>query len=174
MPQDLMRYEQLTQTALRGVVKGALDRVAVEGLPGEHHFYITFATQHPNVSMSDALKASYPEEMTIVLQHQYWDLEVGEDFFSVSLTFNKVPERLVIPFAAVKTFFDPSVKFGLQFQVPDLPVAGTEPGLLSPDGAAADAGDPDPAGPAEEAAAAEGGSASDGEVVSLDAFRKKK
>src|SRR5690606_38074083 len=114
---DLMRYDVLAQDALRGVVRRALKVARDDGLPGEHHFYISFRTDAPGVEISEKLRSQYPEEMTIVLQHQFWNLEVNEERFSVDLTFNKVPERLVVPFSAVQGFFDPSVQFGLQFQV---------------------------------------------------------
>jgi uncharacterized protein len=117
MPVDHIRYELLTQDALRGVIRVVLTDAAVKGLPGDHHFYITFDTRVEDVRLSARLKASYPEEMTIVLQHQFWDLVVGEDDFEVGLAFNGIPERLHIPFRAVKAFVDPSVQFGLQFSV---------------------------------------------------------
>jgi len=152
--EDLMHYDEMAQEALRGVIRKALEVAKNEGLPGEHHFYISFRTGAPGVSISDKLKAQYPEEMTIVLQHQFWDLDVREDGFSVVLTFNKIPETLVIPYSAVHAFFDPSVQFGLQFEVatPE-PTEEAEPEAPAPEEA------PTPRG--------------DGEVVSLDAFRKK-
>src|SRR5262252_8989090 len=115
MSVDHIRYDLLTQDALRGVIRTVLTDVAVKGLPGEHHFFITFDTRADGVRMSTRLKASYPEEMTIVLQHQFWDLTVGEDDFEVGLAFNGVPERLHIPLKAVRAFMDPAVQFGLQF-----------------------------------------------------------
>jgi hypothetical protein len=115
MSVDHIRYDLLTQDALRGVIRTVLTDVAVKGLQGEHHFFITFDTRVDGVRMSARLKASYPDEMTIVLQHQFWDLAVGEDDFDVGLAFNGIPERLHIPFKAVKAFMDPSVQFGLQF-----------------------------------------------------------
>ena len=116
MAEDLMRYDLLAQEALRGVVRAALRRVVREGLPGEHHFYIAFLTTFPGVEISHRLREKYEREMTIVLQHQFWDLIVTEEYFSVALSFNDVPETLHVPFAAVKGFFDPSVQFGLQFE----------------------------------------------------------
>ncbi len=110
-----INYEALAQDAMRGVVRAVLTRTAETGLPGEHHFYISFDTQLPGVSLSRRLKEKYPDEMTIVLQHRFWDLNVGEDRFEVKLTFDGIPERLVVPFAAIKVFFDPSVRYGLQF-----------------------------------------------------------
>ncbi len=117
MPEDLMRYDVLAQQALRGVVRAALKRVERDGLPGEHHFYIAFDTTHPQTKVSDRLKRKYPEEMTIVLQHQFWGLDVHTDWFTVELSFDNVPEKMEIPFAAVKGFFDPYIQFGLQFEM---------------------------------------------------------
>lgn len=115
MADDLIRYDVLVQDALRGVVRKVMREVAEGGLPGEHHFYIAFDTTAPGVRMSSRLRAQHPEEMTIVLQHQFWDLAVSDHGFEVGLSFGGVPERLLVPFAAVKGFFDPSVQFGLQF-----------------------------------------------------------
>lgn len=115
MSDEILRYDLMVENALRGVVRAALQEAATEGLPGEHHFYITFLTEHEGVQIPDRLKDRYPEEMTIVLQHRFWDLEVGEDKFSVTLTFNEIPENLIVPYEAVTAFADPSVRFGLQF-----------------------------------------------------------
>jgi hypothetical protein len=175
MAKDWMNYEALAQNALRGVVRMALERVASQGLPGDHHFYITFESQHPGVKMSDWLKERYPEEMTIVVQHQFWGLEVRPDSFDITLSFQKIGEPLTVPYEAVKAFFDPSVQFMLQFK----PAAG-QPGAAkkpapamqtsiqpakqdskpepAPDGGGDKPKDPAPTG---------------GEVVSLDKFRKK-
>lgn len=117
MSQDQIRYDVLVQEALKSVVRKVLTEVMQTGLPGEHHFYISFDTQHPGVKISSRLRQRYPDEMTIVLQHQYWDLGVSDTQFEVNLSFGNVPERLVVPFSAVKGFFDPSVQFGLQFEV---------------------------------------------------------
>jgi hypothetical protein len=117
MPVDLIRYDLLTQEALRGVLRKVLTDVATRGLPGDHHFFISFDTRADGVKMSDRLKAKYPEELTIVLQHQFWDLSIADDSFSVGVSFNGIPERLSVPFAAIKGFFDPSVQFGLQFEL---------------------------------------------------------
>jgi uncharacterized protein len=113
-------YETLAQDALRGIVRTVLIHVAKSGLPGQHHFYIAFNTLAPGVTLSPRLKERYPEEMTIVLQHRFWDLFVNEERFEVKLTFDGIPERLVVPFAAIKVFFDPSVPYGLQFEGSDL------------------------------------------------------
>jgi uncharacterized protein len=166
MPEDLMRYDLLAQDALRGVVRAALAQVARTGLPGEHHLFIAFDTRHPEVHISERLRQMYPEEITIVLQHQYWNLEVRDSGFSVELSFDKVLEKLVVPFAAVKGFFDPAVQFGLQFEAK--PVA---------EAAAADEAPPADASKAEAApASGEAKDPAEGDarkVVSLDHFRKK-
>jgi uncharacterized protein len=117
MATDHIRYDLLAQEALRGVVRRVLVDAAKSGLPGEHHFYVSFDTRAPDVRISGRLREKYPEEMTIVLQHQFWDLIVAEEGFEVGLSFNGVPERLVVPFSAIKGFFDPSVQFALQFEV---------------------------------------------------------
>ena len=117
MPVDHIRYDLLTQQALRAVVRRVLSDVAKTGsLPGEHHFYVTFATHAPGVKLSPRLREQYPEEMTIVLQHQFWDLAVTEAHFEVALSFNGISEKLHVPLDAIKGFFDPSVQFGLQFE----------------------------------------------------------
>ena len=160
---DLFRYDKMVERALRGVVREALARTAASGLPGTHHFYITFQTKHPGTKIPDTLASQYPEDMTIVLEHQFWDLEVEESHFAVTLSFQSRPERLVVPFEAITAFTDPSCKFGLQFQAND----GT---------AAAQGETPDkPAKPEakKEPAAADKAAPKTGEVVALDAFRKK-
>jgi hypothetical protein len=116
MPTDHIRYDVLARDALRGVLRRVLSDAAQHGLPGEHHFFITFLSKADDVTLSPRLLAQYPEEMTIILQHQFWDLVVTEDRFEVGLSFGGIPERLVVPFAAIKSFFDPSVQFGLQFE----------------------------------------------------------
>jgi len=115
MPTDHIRYDVLARDALRGVLRRVLNDAAEHGLPGEHHFFITFLSKADGVKLSPRLLAQYPEEMTIILQHQFWDLVVTEDRFEVGLSFGGVPERLVVPFASIKSFFDPSVQIGLQF-----------------------------------------------------------
>jgi hypothetical protein len=112
-------YEGLAQEAMRGVVRKVISNTAKSGLAGDHHFYISFDTEAPGVSLSKRLKEKYPREMTIVLQHRFWDLAVTDERFEVKLTFDGIPERLVVPFAAIKVFFDPSVRFGLQFEDPN-------------------------------------------------------
>lgn len=113
-------YEALQQEAMRGVIKAVLSETAKSGLPGDHHFYISFNTRAPSVGLSRRLREKYPQEMTIVLQHRFWGLTVFDDRFEVNLTFDNIPERLVIPFQAIRVFVDPSVRFGLQFETPDL------------------------------------------------------
>jgi uncharacterized protein len=116
MATDHIRYDVLARDALRGVLRRVLSDAATHGLPGEHHFFITFLSSAEGVKLSPRLLAQYPEEMTIILQHQFWDLVVTEERFEVGLSFGGIPERLVVPFAAIKSFFDPSVQFGLQFE----------------------------------------------------------
>jgi hypothetical protein len=181
MPTDHIRYDVLARDALRGVLRRVLTDAAEHGLPGEHHFFITFVSTADGVKLSPRLLAQYPEEMTIILQHQFWDLVVTEDRFEVGLSFGGIPERLVVPFAAIKSFLDPSVQFGLQFEPTDaaetptanLPAVPAASALPVPAPAVADskteardeaAKEPakDPAKPGEGA-----------EVVRLDRFRKK-
>lgn len=200
---DLIRYDLLVQDALKGVVRKVLIDAGKDGLPGEHHFYISFQTDFPGVRLSNRLREKYPQEMTIVLQHQFWDLNVTEHTFEVGLSFSGVPERLLIPFDALTGFFDPSVQFGLKFdsqddedeeEIVEAPPApqpvrngGSEPVELkqsrkpSPtekkqasEKAPAKAEQPkDEAAEASKPAEAEAGAAGSAEVVSLDAFRKK-
>jgi hypothetical protein len=168
MPEDLMRYDLLAQNALRGVVRDALRRVEKSGLPGEHHFYIAFLTRHPGVNIGERLLQRYPREMTIVLQHQYWNLQVLDDRFEVELSFDNVPEKLIIPFAAVKGFLDPAVQFGLQFEVvPAEPAAPAVKPHPVPAPAATDATAADTNSPESEE------NAEGHKVISLDSFRKK-
>ena len=117
MATDLIRYDLLVQDALRGVVRNVLSEAARNGLQGDHHFFITFKTNTPGLRLSNRMRERYPDEMTIILQHQFWDLAVTDHAFEVGLSFNNVPERLLIPFAAVTSFVDPSVQFGLKFDV---------------------------------------------------------
>jgi hypothetical protein len=160
MAKEILQYNVMVEAALRAVVRQSLVDVARVGLPGNHHFYITFRTSYPGVQVPDYLKARYPAEMTIVLQFQFYDLEIDDNGFGVTLTFNNAPERLLVPFAAITVFADPSVNFALPFQAPDLP--------------AVEAAAPVAAKPAAKAVEkqADDGEKS-GEVVSLDKFRKK-
>ena len=119
MSKDLIRYDLLVQDALKGVVRKVLGDAARDGLPGDHHFYISFRTDFPGVRISPRLREKYPEDMTIVLQHQFWDLAITEQSLEVGLSFSGVPERLFIPLDAVTGFFDPSVQFGLKFELQD-------------------------------------------------------
>jgi hypothetical protein len=182
MADDHIRYDILAQDALRGVMRKVLAEVARTGLPGNHHFFITFLTNAPGVRVSSRLRERYPEQMTIVLQFQYWDLKVTETGFEVGLSFSDVPEKLEVPFAAVRGFYDPSVNFELEFDVkpesaappaettperkPDLPVAKAPAGKKSEARSK-----PEVAKPVAPAAAEPGQKGAD--VVSLDAFRKK-
>jgi hypothetical protein len=173
MATDHIRYDVLARDALRGVLRRVLTDAAEHGLPGEHHFFITFLSTAEGVKLSARLLAQYPEEMTIILQHQFWDLTVLEDRFEVGLSFGGIPERLVVPFNSIKSFFDPSVQFGLQFEASDA-VAESPAGSLPAIPAAAPVAVPppipeptienqqDPDKPSEGA-----------EVVRLDRFRKK-
>jgi hypothetical protein len=156
--QDLFQYDKMVERALRGVVRDALARVAQEGPRGAHHFYIGFATGIPGVVIPDSLRERFPEEMTIVLQHQFWDLEIGEESFSVSLSFQKQLERLTIPFAAIRSFADPSVNFALEFAEPPAAEPKAVGSLPAPKPAAEPS--PDQDRPAAE-------------IVTLDSFRKR-
>lgn len=165
MTEDLLRYDLMIEAALRQVVRETLVTVAQNGLPGDHHFYITFLTNFPGVEIPEYLRKQYPDEMTIVLQYQFFGLKVEDDIFSATLSFNNVKERLVIPIEAITTFADPSVNFALQFQ------SGQEE---------EDEGEEDPPEPSGTKGKGEKGKSKDkdkdekrGEVISLDMFRKK-
>jgi hypothetical protein len=200
MAVDHIRYDLLTQEALRGVLRTVLSDAAKNGLPGDHHFFVTFDTCAEGVRLSQRMRAQYPKEMTIVLQHQFWDLAVSEEAFEVGLSFGGVPERLSIPFAAVKGFFDPSVEFGLQFEQIGVADAGAKPETLpAPKPSGSQPADspmqvkprrttpavpavPTPANPDTTGSADQSErppekptdrSAGGGEVVRLDRFRKK-
>jgi len=165
MPEDLMQYDLMARNALRGVIKSALEKAAGDGLPGEHHFYIAFRTSGTGVHISPRLIEKYPSEMTIVLQHQFWDLEVHDDHFSIGLSFSNIPEKLVVPYNAVISFYDPTVQFGLQFEdghEEDQASASAQP--EEAEAVSTDLNSEEPVKSEKE----EGG------VVSLDAFRKKK
>jgi uncharacterized protein len=178
MATDHIRYDMLARDALRGVLRKVLNDAATHGLPGEHHFFITFLSKAEGVKLSPRLLAQYPEEMTIILQHQFWDLVVSEDRFEVGLSFGGIPERLTVPFAAIKSFLDPSVQFGLSFEpaegaaeseplTTNLPAAAPAPSAVAvpattPAAAESAETSPEPERPGEGA-----------EVVRLDRFRKK-
>ncbi len=184
MATDHIRYDLLAQDALRSVVRTVLADAAKNGLPGEHHFKITFNTVAPGVRLSDRMRAQYPEAMTIILQHQFWDLAVSDEGFEVGLSFGGVPERLAVPFEAITAFYDPAVQFGFQFETVEtaagqgaagkpaetpskptvVPTEAAKPEAL-PVPAAAKPNEPPPAAGGEP-----GGGA---EVVRLDRFRKK-
>lgn len=177
---DHIRYDLLTQQALRGVVRNVLAEAAKKGLPGEHHFYISFDTRADGVRLSERMRAQYPEQMTIILQHQFWDLSVSDTGFEVGLSFGGIPEKLAVPFDAIKGFFDPSVQFGLQFEEAAAEPEGAtgqanKPQAKTPPGAPAES-PPQPVPPAPGPAVekpAEKPAAAGAEVVSLDRFRKK-
>ena len=133
MAKDLMEYGQMVEDSLRAVVRTVLTRTSVDGLLGNHHFYIGFNTKFPGVDIPDQLEAKYPDEMTIVIQHKFWGLEVHQDFFEITLSFNDQGQRLVIPFAALTSFMDPSVQFGLQFGQPEEYKKPTETAALLPE-----------------------------------------
>ena len=175
MGKDLIGYNALVENGLRSVVREALRRVATDGWPGTHHAYITFKTAAPGVEVPDFLQSRHPDELTIVLQHQFWDLEVEDDSFAVTLSFNKVGQRIVVPFAALTSYADPSIKFGLQFGVPpeargEAPTKARRKGAPSktrgdevlPESGGAEADE-------EDALPKVGGE----KVVTLDRFRKK-
>jgi hypothetical protein len=176
MATDHIRYDVLARDALRGVLRRVLSDAGEHGLPGEHHFFITFLSTADGVKLSPRLLAQYPEEMTIILQHQFWDLVVTEDRFEVGLSFGGIPERLVVPFAAIKSFIDPSVQFRLDFEPSDAAIetaAGNLPAVAAPSAlpvpAAAESKAESKDEPAKEPAKASEGA----EVVRLDRFRKK-
>jgi hypothetical protein len=178
MATDYIRYDILAQAALRGVVRTVLADVAKKGLPGEHHFKITFATAAPGVRLSERMRGQYPDAMTIVLQHQFWDLTVDDGGFEVGLSFGGIPERLAVPFDAVTAFFDPAVQFGFQFETLDKqaaeePNAAAKAPAPTPRPAAIEKADAPPAHAATAEPAPEGKSSGGGEVVRLDRFRKK-
>ena len=176
---DRFHYDALVDDALRSVVKRVLIQVAEKGLPGSHHFYISFRSTDPGVELPDYLRAKYPEEMTIVLQHQYWDLVIHDDFFEVSVSFNKQQEHIKVPFMALSAFVDPSVRFGLQFDRKDKAgnaIEKSEAGATAPTPLPA----PEPKAKSDPAAAEAAAAAAEAKpenaaskIVKLDSFRKK-
>src|SRR5438270_5178917 len=171
MATDHIRYDVLARDALRGVLRRVLTDAAAQGLPGEHHFFITFLSTAEGVKLSPRLLAQYPEEMTIILQHQFWDLTVTEDRFEVGLSFGGIAERLVVPFNSIKSFFDPSVKFGLQFEPADTAAEAPAESLpTSPAPSALTIASPAPEPESKDELDKPGEGA---EVVRLDRFRKK-
>jgi uncharacterized protein len=183
MATDHIRYDILAQAALRGVVRTVLADAAKKGLPGEHHFKITFNTTAPGVRLSERMRARYPSDMTIVLQHQFWDLAVTEQVFEVGLSFGGIPERVAVPFEAVTAFYDPAVQFGFQFETiegtPEAESGEGSPAVEKPErsekSAVVRAGveDKKPEALLSEAAASSPEQGAGGEVVRLDRFRKK-
>lgn len=175
MRDDPLNYDRLMEDALRGVVRRALSLAGERGLPGQHHFYITFRTDLPGVDIPDSLRRRYPKEMTIVLQHQYWGLEIGAEKFEVTLSFDAKHERLVVPFAAITAFVDPSVQFGLQFPGATAPEAPAEAAAqaAASDQAKDDKAKPPSGSKPDAKPDAKGDAKGDGRVVALDAFRKK-
>jgi uncharacterized protein len=161
MAKDFIGYQALTDAALRGVVRDALRRIEKQGLIGSHHFYLTFKTHFPGVDIPSFLREQYPDEMTVILQHQFWGLKVFDERFEVALTFKKLPATLVIPFAALTKFFDPGAQFGLEFKELE-----SEPKHGAPTPV------PEPVA-SEEPAPAEKPAEKPADVVSLDSFRKK-
>jgi hypothetical protein len=181
MAKDFIGYQALTDAALRSVVRDALRKIEKSGLIGSHHFYLTFKTQFPGVAIPDFLREQYPEEMTVILQHQFWGLRVKDDGFEVTLTFKKLPATLSVPFAALTAFFDPGVQFGLQFRgeqgakLPGAP-AGTLSQLVSNVAPAEESKDKKQARPAKaerDEAEKSPATSQQADVVSLDSFRKK-
>jgi len=162
MGKDTLRYDQMVEEALRGVVRRALSHVAEHGLPGPHHFYVTFDTTHPGVELSPTLRARYPKDMTIILQYQFWGLEVSDDLFFVTLSFNDRHERITVPFEAITAFADPGVKFGLRFETTE-GEQGEQPLGFTPEASGLTA-----VKNAEAEAEAESS-----KVVALETFRKK-
>ena len=160
--EDILRYDRMVEAALRGVVKSSIREVIKYGLPGDHHFYITFITTYEGVDIPEYLMERYPGEMTIVLQYQFSDLEVDDEFLKVTLSFNSVPERLIIPLNSISIFADPSVNFALQFQPMDDELSDEDLSMFEDDG-------PDDDG----SGGGSGKGDKTGEVVSLDKFRKK-
>jgi hypothetical protein len=177
MAKDFIGYEVLADRALRSVVREALKHAEKGGLVGQHHFYITFKTHDPGVEIPDFLSERYPDEITIVLQNQFWGLKVGEDGFEVSLTFQKLPATLVVPYAALTAFVDPSVQFGLQFRNSSAPAKPASASQAPSEAAQGPAAASEPAAPttlpttprSEKPA----GDSAPAQVVSLDKFRKK-
>jgi len=164
---DTLRYDRWIEDALKSVVRKALDYCQEHGLPGEHHFYITFSTDHPDVIIPDSLREQYPEEITIVIEHEYWDLEVAQDYFDVVLSFNDAKTPIHVPFEAITGFADPSVKFGLQFKMEMMDAEELEEEGEGELAAGQDSAD------ADKSAESESEDGSDN-VIALDAFRNKK
>lgn len=170
---DTIDYPGLIDSAMRNVVREALIHIDRFGLPGEHHFFISFQTNYPGVSISPQLKARYPEEITIVIQHQFWDLKIAKDHFSIMLSFNNIPEKLVVPFDALTAFADPSIKFGLQFHGKRPANAGEDDSVACPATGRTGNEKPSMAAFEEDAPTEEAEVANDEKVISLESFRKR-
>ncbi len=178
MTQETIDYPGMIDHAMRDVVRQALIHIERYGLPGEHHFFISFQTNYPGVTISPQLKARYPQEITIVIQHQYWDLKIAQDHFSLMLSFNNIPEKLVVPFDALTAFADPSIKFGLQFHgkkfaAHPVPKSGAEEKVACPATGKTGGEKPPMASFEEEASKEDSAPANDAKVVSLESFRKR-
>ncbi len=189
MSQDLMNYDRMTQLALRGVIRDALRRVIREGhLPGAHHFYITFLTRYPGVDIDESLVKKYPDEITIVIEHQYWDLKAHDESFEITLKFGGVPKYISVPYTAITRFHDPSVGFAMQFDPPEEMVADNSslptlarlrtetsptPKVVESPAAKAKAGKKKPASDQQDADETNNSGDDADKVVSLDSFRKK-
>ena len=187
MADDLIRYDVLAQEALRGILRKVMAEVAQTGLPGDHHFFITFDTHHPGVRISSRLAEQHPDEMTVVMQHQFWDLNVTDTTFEIGLSFNGIPERLLVPFKAITAFVDPHVSFGLKFEAEMAEGEAADTASEQPESGAdgeSSTGETVPA--SDEApvakdvanevandAAGDVATEAGAEVVSLDSFRKK-
>lgn len=177
MTENTIDYPSMIDAAMRGVVRDALVHVLRDGLPGEHHFFISFQTTYPGVQMSPQLRARYPEEITIVVQHQFWDLKITDTYFSIMLSFNNIPEKLLVPFDALTAFADPSIKFGLQFHgkqhSQQKPAANAE--AVSCPATGKTGHEKPPAAAFEEEEPSESiDPANDEKVISLEAFRGKR
>ena len=179
MADDLIRYDVLAQEALLGVVRKVMAEIAQVGLPGDHHFFITFNTRHPGVRISSRLAAKHPDEMTVVMQHQFWDLHVTDTAFEIGLSFNGVSERLLVPFKAITAFVDPHVSFGLKFDAEATEGEVADAASEQPERDAGGDGSTDETAPVSEEAliandvAKDGATEAGADVVSLDAFRDK-
>jgi uncharacterized protein len=171
MADEGLRYDCMVENALRGVVRDVLSYVAERGLPGSHHFYITFRTDHPDVLVPEHLRARFPHEMTIILQYQFWGLEVSQEAFGVTLSFSDVSERLTVPFASVTAFADPSVRFGLQFDSGTL--AEADEGESAAGATSLATVRPDESEGSEQGKSDEPAEETHGKIVSLNTFRKK-
>jgi len=176
MSKSGFRYDRMMDDAVRGVIAKLLGEAATRGMPDQHHFLITFRTGCQGVDIADELRTRYPQEMTIILQHQFWDLKIDETKFSVTLSFNKVPQRLVVPYVAITAFADPSVRWGIKLQ-PREPEGDAVPLALADKGSVPDAGEGfrrlRGAGNGEAKPSASPSNTDESKVVTLDTFRRK-